>query len=151
MSKPRMLLAAAFTLALGLAAASASAAYREPCWLRYKGVRSYWSPIFAATCTYLTGAELNERTGGRRYHRSRTYVVVGWGYAPATAIRISQRVGCLFEADRGCADQLSHKLFGIEEDARDADGNFIRRDWLVCQPGIGRGCNPGGLEGRTWR
>lgn len=131
---------------VALAAGEASAAYDQPCWLRYKNVRGWWSPLYSATCTYMTGAELNARFATRSYQRSKTYALVGWGYAPATAIRISETVGCLFEADKGCADRLSHKLHGLEEDALDANGHPTRRTWLICQPGIGRGCDPGGPE-----
>lgn len=138
----------AFALAC-LVASPAAAAYRQACWVKYRVFsgdhsRTYsvdeWSPAYAVVCNYWTGMELNERAGADRYHGSRTYVAIAFGGYAQRIIRISESVGCFFDADPGCAETVSRLLHGRDEEARYWRGRQIRSEWLICQPGLGSPC-----------
>ena len=100
----------------GIAAAPASAAYDERCWVQlYLPWRGSWSETFEVTCTYATGRELNERVGGRRFASYKEYAIITGAFGPPTTIRITQSLSCGFVAEAPCAEQISHLLTGRDE------------------------------------
>jgi hypothetical protein len=149
-------LIALFIFALGgLAVSPAAAHYSENCWVkprieypstyRRSGEYGYYSdiqlPVFAVTCNYVTGAELNQRAGAKRFAENRIYVVILWPNSPASYIRISQSLSlCGPVAEAGCAERIAGRLSGYDT-LYDRYGRVFRRSWDICQPGfIDRNC-----------
>ena len=121
----------------GIAAAPASAAYDERCWVQlYLPWRGSWSETFEVTCTYATGRELNERVGSQRFASYKEYVIITGAFGPPTTIRITQSLSCGFEAEAPCAEQISHLLTGRDEFSYWRHGREYRREWAICQPGV---------------
>ena len=134
LSAPRFLLL--FMLAC-IAAAPASAAYDERCWVQlHLPWRSSWSETFEVTCTYATGRELNERVGRQRFASYKEYAIITGAFGPPTTIRITQSLSCGFVAEAPCAEQISHLLTGRDEFSYWRHGRSTARDWAICQPGV---------------
>jgi hypothetical protein len=121
----------------------AEAAYSEPCAARvtYEGTYNQhrhryrrhfprWTPVFPATCTYITGRELNEAVGVDGYDSRRTYTIVDYA-GGRTLVRLIEPLSCGFVAEAPCAERISRRLSGRDD--------FWRR-WVICQPSLGRRC-----------
>src|SRR6188508_3118653 len=102
-----------------LAHSTADAAYREECRIRYAGTGS----AYDVECIYLTGSELNEKTGSLSYSSFSLYVVVFWGEGRATVIKTAGINSCGLEATEGCAYSIL-PLRGLDQD---------EREWKICQ------------------
>ena len=109
---------------------------------RYDGYYSdTQSRVFAVSCNYLTGAELNERAGAKSFAESRIYVVIVWPRSEPSYIRIGQSLSlCGPVTEPGCAEPMSGRLSGYDV-WYDRYGRAFRRSWDICQPGfLGRDC-----------
>jgi hypothetical protein len=138
-----------FALALSaLTISPAKAYYSEACWVKfrieysstYRYRNAYQSDtasrVFAVTCNYLTGTELNARAGDDRFADNRVYVVIVWPYSQPSYIRVSQSLplcGDVTEPD--CAERIAGRLSGYDE-WYDRRGRVFRRSWDICQPGF---------------
>jgi hypothetical protein len=142
-----MILFAALALA-GLVSAPAAAHYSEPCWVKfridfpssYRNRAAYYSDapanVYAVTCNYLTGTELNARAGYKRFNTRSVYVAIVWPYSNPSYIRVSQSLplcGDVTEPD--CAERIAGRLTG-SDDYYDRRGRVYRRSWDICQPGF---------------
>ena len=136
----------------GLGSSTATAHYREACWVKvsidsHAGRRSrsvfsaVQSPVYAVQCNYLTGQELNARSGAQQFADDRVYVVIVWPGSGPSYIRINQPLFfCTPAAEPGCAERISGRLTGHDH-GYDWSGRVFRRTWQICQPGfIGRNC-----------
>ena len=117
----------------------------HPSTRRRSGEYDYYSeiqlPVFAVKCNYVTGAELNQRAGAKRFSESRIYVVILWPNSEPSYIRISQSLSlCGPVTEAGCAERIAGRLSGYDT-LYDRYGREFRRSWDICQPGfIDRNC-----------
>lgn len=151
MLRPLRHLIVALTLGfVGLQGSHALALYSEACFVRFSvdypttrrhDSRTAQSRVFAVSCNYLTGEELNHRFREEGFSRDRVYVVILWPRSRPSFIRISQPLPfCGDVTESGCADRISGRLRG-RDDWYDGRGRLLRRTWDICQPGfIGRDC-----------
>jgi hypothetical protein len=137
---------------MALSTYPAAAHYREACWVkvsidRYAVAQSpstfsnLRSPVYAVGCNYLTGQELNSRSGRQKFANDRVYVVIVWPNSERSYIRINQPIFfCGSATEPGCAERTSGRLTGHDH-LYDRYGRVFRRTWQICQPGfVGRNC-----------
>ena len=118
MSAPNLLLALLFVFFTVLFVEGAEAEYVKSCKIAYVNT----GRTYDVTCHFMSGDELNDKTGSIDYDMFETYSVVFWGDRKATVIKIDDFVICGTKPEFDCANSI------LPMDGTDKDG----RKWKIC-------------------
>jgi hypothetical protein len=101
-----------FVLLVCVCAANAWAAVDATAYCKYQRSDMSWSKEYRLSVTFLSGSELNERTGRYSYSIASLYVVAWFGQGQAAVIRTNS-----------FASGEVKSVFGMYFDGRDQDGD----------------------------